>query len=310
VQVARDQGAIVALEERLAKLAHKYAELRAQARKDKHALAALQKDGLGHGWRGAGGDDDDNQTASTFATLPAARVEGHLVAAADAQETRRLQAEVASLTQQLAAAGSYVTQLSDRLQFMDAVAAAGAAAAAGGAGGGAGAASSSALTVQSPARAMWPGTPADAADAAAAAASAYLEHEVARTEQALREKEAEVARGATEARALLGELTRAYEALQQAETAHTTLLRRLDDAVTAREGAETRAAAAEAAAAAADTQLSRLRVHLDELLVGKAGVEARNAELESHAAGEAAAHGALVAQVGFASQGCPSWQGS
>jgi len=304
VQVARDQGAIVALEERLAKLAHKYAELRAWARKDKHALAALQKDGLGHGWRGAGGDDDDNQTASTFATLPVARVEGHLAAAAaaaDAQETRRLQAEVASLTQQLAAAGSYVAQLSDRLQFMDAAAAA-AAAAAGGAGGGAGAASSSALTVQSPVRAVWPGTPADTA---AAAVSAYLEHEVARTEQALREKEAAVARGATEARALLGELTRAYEALQQAETTHATLLRRLDDAATAREGAETRAAAAEAAAAAADTQLSRLRVHLDELLVVKAGVEARNAELEAHAAGEAAAHGALVAQVRCASQGYP-----
>jgi len=303
VQVARDQGAIVALEERLAKLAHKYAELRAQARKDKHALAALQKDGLGHGWRGAGGDDDDNQTASTFATLPVARVEGHLAAAAaaaDAQETRRLQAEVASLTQQLAAAGSYVAQLSDRLQFMDAAAAAAAAAA--GAGAGAGAAPSSALTVQSPMRAVWPGTPADTA---AAAASAYLEHEVARTELALREKEAEVARGATEARALLGELTRAYEALQQAETTHATLLRRLDDAATAREGAETRAAAAEAAAAAADTQLSRLRVHLDELLVGKAGVEARNAELEAHAAGEAAAHGALVAQVRCASQGYP-----
>ena len=277
-------------------------------------------------------DDEDNQTASSFATLPAAgtvtgastgafteglgiaqvRLPGHGPPAhfqarsppavglglAQAEETRRLQWEVASLTQQLADAGAFVSHLADRLQRADAAPAVRGpppAAAAAFASASASASASSELALLSPVRGVWPGTPLPSADASTS--TAILAHEKAKAELALKAKEMEVERRVIEARALQSELTRAYESLTDTEASTVALLKRHDDAAAARDAYEARATAAEAAAATSDAQLARLSGHLDDLLTSQARVEGRNAELEARAAAEAAAQGALVAQV-------------
>ena len=146
-QVQRDQETIATLENRLQKVTKKYTDARAQADRDRQALLAAQEDlarlhSSGRGGFGdmegdvmmsMGNDDDDDDDddyeeenlhnsilarsiRSAHKSTPQTTATG---GKSDPSVRRALDSQIDNLTQQLSAAGAYMSQLSGRLTDLE-----------------------------------------------------------------------------------------------------------------------------------------------------------------------------------------------